>query len=212
MQNYRYIIWDWNGTLLDDSWLCIDLFNRALVAEGLSEVAPEYFAEIFCHPVKLMYEQVGFDVSADRFEKITKEFHNGYDRRRSECKLRNGARDLLDRLNSLGCRQSILSAHNEDLLKVAIQEYGLSDYFNTLAGMPDLNAGSKREVGRELILSLDVAPSEMVLIGDTDHDAEVAAELDIDCFLISTGYQSVQRLQATGAEVLKSLLELSEYL
>ena len=47
-----------------------------------------------------------------------------------------------------------------------------------------------------------------LLIGDTDHDQEVAAEMGIDCILIPAGHQSRERLQACGVPVLQSLEEL----
>ena len=32
---YAHVIWDWNGTLLDDAWLCVDVMNGVLRAHDL---------------------------------------------------------------------------------------------------------------------------------------------------------------------------------
>jgi phosphoglycolate phosphatase len=48
------------------------------------------------------------------------------------------------------------------------------------------------------------------MIGDTNHDFEVAQELGINCVLVADGHQSYERLKETGAEVVSSLAELTE--
>ena len=35
LKKYTNIIWDWNGTLLDDAWLCVDVMNGMLKEHGL---------------------------------------------------------------------------------------------------------------------------------------------------------------------------------
>ena len=45
----------------------------------------------------------------------------------------------------------------------------------------------------------------MLLIGDTLHDAEVAAAADVDCVLVAHGHQSKERLKQSGAQVVDSL-------
>jgi phosphoglycolate phosphatase len=46
------------------------------------------------------------------------------------------------------------------------------------------------------------------MIGDTLHDAEVAAKLNCKCILVAAGHQSYERLMATGLTVIKSLNEI----
>ena len=50
----------------------------------------------------------------------------------------------------------------------------------------------------------------MVLVGDTDHDYEVATNLGIDCILISHGHQSRTRLNNLNSQVIENLDQLLE--
>ena len=49
---YRHFIWDWNGTLLNDAWLCVDIINSMLEERGIERVTAERYAQIFGFPLK----------------------------------------------------------------------------------------------------------------------------------------------------------------
>jgi phosphoglycolate phosphatase-like HAD superfamily hydrolase len=48
------------------------------------------------------------------------------------------------------------------------------------------------------------------LIGDSHHDAEVAAGLGINCLLVVAGHNSRERLQQNGNRVVNNLSEIFE--
>ena len=52
IKNYQHIIWDWNGTLLDDVELCADIMNNLLKTRSLSTITLEKYREIFIFPLK----------------------------------------------------------------------------------------------------------------------------------------------------------------
>ena len=41
MSKYGHIIWDFNGTLMDDAWLCIEVMNEMLSRRGLKTLSPK---------------------------------------------------------------------------------------------------------------------------------------------------------------------------
>ena len=43
LQKYRHIIWDWNGTLLDDAWLCVEILNEILRRRNEQPVTHERY-------------------------------------------------------------------------------------------------------------------------------------------------------------------------
>jgi phosphoglycolate phosphatase len=55
-------------------------------------------------------------------------------------------------------------------------------------------------------------PREVVLIGDTRHDHEVALAMNADCVLLAHGHHTAERLEATGRPVLHSFTELVAWL
>ncbi len=57
---YKHIIWDWNGTLLNDLTLCVDLLNVSLEKRKLPEMTEEKYRKKFLFPIKTLEEQVDF--------------------------------------------------------------------------------------------------------------------------------------------------------
>ena len=60
---YKHILWDWNGTLLDDMWLCVESLNRILKKRERPPLDEKTYKETFSFPVKKYYETLGFDFS-----------------------------------------------------------------------------------------------------------------------------------------------------
>jgi phosphoglycolate phosphatase len=204
----RHVIWDWNGTLLDDVWLCVDVLNGMLRARGLPEVGEAYYRDVFSFPVINVYRRMGFDVSNGAFERMSVEYIEAYQSRRDECGLHIGARAALDAFKTAGVGQSILSAYRQDMLDSIIANMGIGAYFERLAGNANIYAASKVEYGRALVAGLACAKEEVVMVGDTEHDWEVARELGIRCVLVSCGHNTHARLARLGVPVVATVGEV----
>ncbi len=210
--SYTHIIWDWNGTLLDDTQLCILIINGLLETQQLPPVTAELYRSVFRFPVRDYYQDLGFNFSLRPFEDLSTDFITAFEQGRSHCNLMPGARIILEYLDDNGYTQSILSASRLDYLQAAVSEYALSDKFFSLSGLSDHHAGGKLEAGKDLLATLDVDPALLLLVGDTLHDAEVAAALNVDCCLVPNGHQNRDRLLNAGVPLLDSLLALIRFL
>ncbi len=208
---YKHIIWDWNGTLLDDAWLCVDIMNGILRHRRMEEISVETYREHFDFPVRRYYEFLGFGAD-DTFESVSHEFIAGITERAMEGKLHNGVPELLHDLHAAKVEQVILSAHHQQSLEAVVDAYGLRAYFDKLIGLDNIYAASKVVNGVNHATTLPHQPHEVLLIGDTLHDAEVAEAIGADCLLVSGGHQSTERLQGAGCPLVANLAEVREFL
>ena len=208
MIKYRQIIWDWNGTLWDDTWLCVEINNRMLARRGLPRINTALYRDRLCFPVDRYYCQLGFDYARDPYNTLAEEFIEEYGRRRFECPLQEGARQLIDALFDRGIPQAVLSAYQQDTLLEAVDHFGLRPFFSQIIGLNDIYAAGKVENGIKYIASLDVKPSEVLFIGDTVHDFEVARAMGVHGVLVANGHNSRPRLEACGVPVFDTLLEM----
>ncbi len=207
-KNYRHIIWDWNGTLLDDAWLCVDIMNHILRKRNLPELSRQHYAEIFDFPVRNYYVKLGFDAQLDPFEKLSVEFISQYLARKFECNLRENARATLTHFSECGISQSVLSAAEHNHLVEAISHYGIWDFFTDVSGIDNHDADGKLENARLMMRELSLEPDAVLLIGDTLHDFHVAQAIGVDCVLISGGHQSRERIATSGMPLIQHLNEL----
>ncbi|MGE5681043.1 MAG: HAD family hydrolase [Bacillota bacterium] len=207
IKKYRHIIWDWNGTIFNDVELSVDLINSLLRQYQLKTVSLSEYRNIFTIPVREYYEKIGFDFSRDSFEVIGKLWMDEYERRKFECDLYEGIRDVFEKINSLNIRQSILSAYSQHTLDEMVRHYNLQKYFDNVAGLDNIYAASKLHLGVDLIKRVGCKPEEVLLIGDTLHDLEVATAIGANCALLTCGHQSKEKFSSycQQDETLKSI-------
>jgi phosphoglycolate phosphatase len=212
LEQYDHIIWDWNGTLLDDAAVCVQVLNKILVMHGKPEITLVQYRASFGFPVEDFYRQLGFDFAKDSYDALADEYISLYRQRQFECPLHEGVAGVLEYCLRLGITQSILSAYQQDLLAEAVACFGLASFFVRLAGRTDYFAQGKVAEGLRLIQDLDLDPSRVLMIGDTLHDAQVSKALGIGCVLIGNGHQAASRLESSGCRMLASIRRVPAFL
>ena len=202
---FTHIIWDWNGTLLDDAELSLAIMNEHLVDSGLPALPFDYYRDIFTMPVSEYYRRAGIDLEKIPYEESAKHFILEYARRRFTCALHTGAREALERIRSKGGHNYVLSAYAQSALVELMTHYDILHLFDRVQGISDNLAAGKLAEGLSLIKEIGVDLSATVMIGDTDHDVDVARAMGISAILISNGHQSPKQLAACGVPVVDSV-------
>lgn len=95
-----------------------------------------------------------------------------------ECELHTDAVFVLDEMSKRGVVQSVLSASEQHWLSGALKQFDIASYFQETVGLSNWYAKGKIEAGRALVERIGVGPSRTLLVGDTAHDRDVAAELE----------------------------------
>ncbi|HZK98159.1 MAG TPA: HAD family hydrolase, partial [Prolixibacteraceae bacterium] len=196
------IIWDWNGTLLNDVRIAVDSINHLLHDRDLELLTIERYLDVFTFPVQNYYELIGFDLKTEPFEIPAFQFISIYNKAVKDCGLHDEVVPLLSRLRGMGYRQFILSAMEQQVLEQTVTDNDIHHFFEDLCGLSDNFAVSKVANGKSLIYKRGLDPERTLMVGDTIHDYEVAQAIGCKCVLIAKGHQSKERLLTTGAHVL----------
>lgn len=201
----KHIIWDWNGTLLNDVDICISTMNKILRRRNLPLLYKEKYLDIFEFPVLHYYEKLGFDFHSDSFEQLSIEFIDDYHLALEQAELYIDVEESLARLQQKGFYQRVLSAMELNALEKVIKHLGIYNYFEQITGLYNHYATGKLQLAKELIHKSGIKAEETVFIGDTTHDFEVAEAIGSQCILIARGHHSEKRLLKTSAKVEKSI-------
>jgi phosphoglycolate phosphatase len=193
---------------LDDVQFCLDVINGVLRKRNLSEISYDYYHQIFDFPVRKYYNKLGFDFEKEPFEVVAKEFILGYNRGSRSCELHENAYEVLSKIRKEGISQSVLSAMNQVDLMRLIKHFGLDQFFVEVVGLSDHYARSKIENGKMLIKNLNFSSDEIIMIGDTVHDYDVAREMGVHSILIASGHHPKEKLEKCGVTVLDTLEEV----
>ncbi len=205
---YKRIIFDFNGTLIDDCDLCLFILNQLCLEHCLPKVSKRKYKEIFTFPVSSYYEKVGFNIDGDEFKKIGNQFHQIYNQlSNDQVKLFKNVKEVLEHLKNdytLIC----LSASMQKTLEKQLKFYEIDHYFDYVVGLSNNQAISKLDAANKFIKGQNWKKEEILFIGDSIHDLEVAKALSADCLLVSTGHTSKKRLKATGNRVIDDLNDI----
>jgi phosphoglycolate phosphatase len=204
----EYVIWDWNGTLLDDHEHCAAVVNVLLREAGLPETNAEGYRRHFRFPAKSYYEHLGLSTQGESWEKLARRFIDVYDAGVEQCSLHAGAREALAALQARGCKHSILSAARTVSLEPLLQQHGIRGFFTDVIGLDNHYAHGKVELGTRWLREKGIPPTRALLVGDTLHDLEVATAMGVRCVLVAAGHQARDRLEASGCPVISDLSEL----
>lgn len=206
------VIFDWNGTLIDDVDLCLNLLNTMLVKRNLQPLSVERYREIFTFPVIEYYKKAGIDVENESFDDLAVEFMDPYVEQYRTCSLVSHCKEVLTCLKEKGLRCVVLSATKQDYLEEQVSAFGIEEFFDELVGIQDIKAAGKIERAKQWMSTQGIDKEECIMVGDSIHDSEVAAELGIDCLLSTTGHQNRERLTACGRIIIDDLMQIFDYI
>lgn len=202
------ILFDFNGTIIDDVDLCLKLLNQMLIKRNHLPVSKERYLEIFTFPVIEYYKLAGFKFPEDDFDELATFFINEYKRQNVTCPLYPNVIRTLNYLISKNIKLAIVSASEKNLLLSQLEQYGIKNYFFGISGLDSINADSKIESAKKFINKNNLNLSKTIFVGDTLHDADVALTLGIPCILIASGHQCKKVLNQSNAVILDDFGEL----
>lgn len=207
-QQIDTIIWDWNGTLLNDVQMCINCMNQLLKERNLENLDLQSYRQVFTFPVQEYYQKIGIDFDQDPFDIIGHKFMELYFKNIPECSLHHGAKSMLLNFKERKMNQYILSAMEQNALEESLKNFGISHIFKAVYGIDNHLASGKTQRALQMIQKYQIIRENTVIIGDTVHDKEVGDLLGIQTVLLDIGHQSKSRLLNTGASVLSGYNEL----
>jgi len=208
---YTHIIWDFNGTIMDDVDIAVAAVNDMLEKRGMALTNRADYLQMIESPIIEYYKKI-FDLSKVSFDDIQVEFLESYNRRLSEAGLLPGVSAALAHFHQLGIRQSILSSFEQGRLRKMVADLGIDGYFESISGADNTRAEGKVERGLQWLQKSGTEPSCVLVLGDLDHDYELASCLGADCILIAAGHQHMQALEKCGCPVLTSAAQLIDFL
>lgn len=191
----KTLIWDFNGTIVDDCLVGVNIMNQLYLNHSIeAEMTLSKYQDIFTFPIYDYYVAAGLDFSNYSFEDTAKEYMALYDCMFDTVKVKNGFIEVIEIFRQKGYHNVIISAaRQEDLIK-QVKSLGIDGYFDEIIGIADILASSKVETALEWKRNTKFANCDMIFIGDTIHDLEVANAIGASCILVADGHQSKERL------------------
>lgn len=207
----RHLIWDWNGTLLDDLGIVIRAVNHSIASFGLDPITADDYRDHYTRPVRKFYDNLfGRVIDDEEWLRLNTAFHDAYFELAVEVDLASGAYEAIDALETAGWTQSLLSMSPQDWLQGIVDRLGLSERFALVDGLSGPTGGLKANHLEEHLRVLAIAGESAVVVGDTPDDVAAARHVGATPILFHGGSHHRDVLEAEGVPVAETVVEAVE--
>ena len=212
MQKNVIVFWDWNGTIVDDSFVFVDILNCLLKENSLPAISLKQYRESFCFPIDVFYKKINLYKNKSFFNQLNKRFAAIYKEKMYLPLIKKDVVSVLSLLKKAGAQQYIVSAQNHEILTHLLNYYGLSHYFEGAFGVNNHVAKGKEEAALKLKNKIYNKNSIIFFVGDTELDYAVSKKIQALPLLVSWGHYNKKRLLLNdGAVVFDSVDDLKKH-
>ena len=204
-----HIIWDFNGTVLDDVNTAVAAVNCMLADRQLPPTDVTTYRNTLVMPLDKYYDTVGIH-NAD-ISTLSIEFRKRSEQNAHLSKISEGFTETVGWLKARGIINVLMSSLFQGYLSKEVEKYGIAEYFDYIEGMSDTAVGSKLEMAKKYLINNNIRCENVLFIGDLLSDAELAKSLGSECILIPNGHTSKERCLKAGVTVYDSIAEIKRY-
>ncbi|MGM9642076.1 MAG: HAD family hydrolase [Eubacteriales bacterium] len=200
MKDYKYILFDLDGTLTDSAEGITNSVAYALKRWNI-EVADKSKLNCFVGPPLHASFEKYFGFSEEQALEAVDEYRVYYaDRGIFENRVYDGIPELLAELCARGKKLVLATSKPEGYAKQIVEHFGLAKYFDLIAGATmDSSRTKKSLVIKYALGELGVTdPAECIMVGDRDQDTVGARENGIECIGVLYGYGDLAELTAAN--------------
>ncbi len=222
-QAAKTVVFDWNGTLLNDTPVTLGGMNATLEAFDHKPIDEARFRESYDIPIARYYKKVGFsdaEISAHDF-KMVNIFHDYYAENASASPLYDGVAQLLADLRAGGTHLLILSNHLREAIVPFLDQYGIAGLFDEVMAYEDRKTQlssnffpekenkklTKGEKLRLYVKEKKLTPTDIVVVGDTPEETHIARDIGAYSLALTYGYASRARLDAVKPDLIADTLD-----
>jgi phosphoglycolate phosphatase len=169
--------------------------NSLLKKYSLPSLSVEKYRQIFCFPVIDYYKKLGFDFDKYNFLSIGAEFINQYNKNLYNCSLNENALYILKIFKEKKIPQIIISAREQNSLLKDLKNFGIISFFDKILGIDNNYAAGKETLFDNFLSKINTKNQNIFIIGDTNHDCEIAKKFKLNFIYFSKGHQNASHFK-----------------
>lgn len=205
-----HIIWDYNGTVVDDVDASVAAVNEMLRVRNLPPTTKQIYIDTVSLPLENYYSNLGIK-NAD-MSSLSCEFRDYCEKYNDRTRIFSAFYAAAEYAKQINIKNILMSSLYTKFLLEEVEKYNISEYFDEIIGMDNTLVGTKLENAKNYLNKNKICPENVLFIGDLINDAQIAKKIGANCVLIPNGHNSKQRCLSQGVTVLEDLGSLIQYL
>jgi phosphoglycolate phosphatase len=185
--NYDLIIFDWDGTLMDSTGLISSCLQNACGDAGLAVPTERDARFVIGLGMVDSLNHVAPGIDEERRAKLLERFRHHFLAREHEGTVYAGVPEMLADLHGQGRRLAVATGKARRGLDRALDATGLRRWFEATRCADEGFAKPHPDMLLMLMDLTGVEPRRALMVGDTTHDLELAANAGVDAVAVSYG-------------------------
>jgi phosphoglycolate phosphatase len=213
MSQYKLVVFDWDGTLMDSTGGIVKAIQAASRDMGFDVPNDQQAAWVIGLSLDQALAHLVPELTDHDRERFLDRYRHHYLTRDAELKLFDGVIPMLDALSAQGVLLGVATGKSRVGLNRVLQATSLASYF-AITRCADETAGKPHpHMLLEIMGELGTGPDSVVMIGDTSHDLAMAANAGVHGLGVSYGAHLSEELRAHPHQsIADSVLEVHDWL
>ena len=212
-RRFPFIVFDWDGTLVDSTAIIADSLQQA--CRDVGEPVPAAIDARYVIGLGLAdaLRIVAPGLPRERHPELVARYRHHFVTRDARIALFDGVRELLAELEAAGFRLGIATGKSRAGLDRALAQQGIGGHFTATRCADEGFPKPHPDMLVHLMDRAGVAPHETLMIGDTTHDLELARNAGAAALAVAYGaHESEGLLQLAPLATVHSIAELRAWL
>ena len=172
---FDLIVFDWDGTLFDSTRLIARCIQSACADIGAAVPSDRDASFVIGLGLTEALRHAAPDVPSDRYRELAERYRHHYLSRQEEIVLFDGTLEMLQDLKARKHRLGVATGKTRRGLQAALDASPLRDLFDATRTADETRGKPDPLMLVELMHALDAEPSRTLMVGDTTHDLQLAA-------------------------------------
>ncbi|MGN1411735.1 MAG: HAD hydrolase-like protein [Oscillospiraceae bacterium] len=200
MKDYKAVLFDLDGTLIDTSAGVIDCIKLTIKKLNLEPLSMEDILKFIGPPLQNSFKDI-CHLDGDMVDLAVKTFRSFYvGDNLFNVKIYDGIFDLLEYLKSKGIKIAVATYKQESFAKTLLEHVGISKYCDYIYGSDPQGILTKADIVEKCIQSFNEDKSNVVLIGDSHFDAIGSKNANVDFIGVTYGFGFKSKLDVDKFE------------
>lgn len=213
MKRYDLIVFDWDGTLMDSAAAIVRAIQAASRDLGLPAPADADARHVIGLGLADALRHAVPGLAPERYPEMVERYRHHYLSRDHELVLFDGVEALIGDLAAAGHWLAVATGKSRVGLDRALGHSGLKERFHSSRCADECFSKPHPQMLEELMVEFGISPDRTLMIGDTSHDLQMAANAGVGALAVSYGAHPEEHLLGCDPlACLHSVEELSAWL
>ncbi len=195
-KQYRAVIFDWDGTLLDSTYHIVEALLGACRDLDLREPSREEAGWVIGLSLQAALYRLVPELGADRQDAFVDRYRAHFMALQHEMHFFEGQVQLLRDLHAGGAILGVATGKSRRGLDDSIERLDLRGLFRATRTVDEARGKPDPDMLLQLLAELDLDPGTVLMVGDTTHDVLMAQAAGVDSLAVAYGAHKPSLLES----------------